>query len=81
MGDITKRRGKVLGMDAAEDGSGMQQITAEVPLAEMTDFSTVLRQVTRGRGYFTTEFSRYEQVPETDAKKIIDAAAKNTEEE
>ena len=62
MGDVTKRRGHVLGMNPAEDG--LQEIEAEVPISEMSDFSTALRSITQGRGSFTLEFSRYEEAPQ-----------------
>ena len=68
MGDITKRRGRVLGMDP--DGK-LMIITAEVPESELADFPTVLRSVTRGVGSFYTEFARYEEVPAAIAQKII----------
>ena len=70
MGDVTKRRGRVLGMGAAEEPK-MQELVAEVPMAEMGDFSTVLRSVTAGRGYFTFEFTRYEEAPRNVADKVI----------
>ena len=76
MGDVTKRRGRVLGMEPVEGEPGMQQITAEVPVAEMSDFPTVLRSATRGKGSFTTEFARYEEAPEAIAAKIIEAQNK-----
>lgn len=72
MGEITKRRGRVMGMDQAEDG--MQQIEAEVPQAEMSDFATFIRQCTQGRGYFTFSFERYEEVPRNIADKVISEA-------
>src|SRR5699024_5928722 len=58
MGEVTKRRGRVLGMNPDEDG--MQIVEAEVPMAEMQDFTTFLRQLTQGRGWFTFDFVRYE---------------------
>ena len=73
MGEITKRRGRVLGMDQADDN--MQQIEAEVPQAEMSDFSTFIRQCTQGRGYFTFTFERYEEAPRNIAEKVISEAA------
>ena len=72
MGDITKRRGRVLGMEPIEDKPGMQTITAEVPMAELADFPTVIRSITRGKGSFTVEFARYEEAPEMVAAKIIE---------
>jgi len=70
MGDITKRRGRVLGMGPADEPK-MQMLEAEVPMAEMGDFSTVLRSVTAGRGYFSLEFARYEEAPQNVADKVI----------
>jgi elongation factor G len=73
IGDINKRRGRVLGMTPNSDGT--QEIIAEVPEAEMTTFSTAMRQITQGRGSFTTEFARYERCPEHVAQKVIAEAA------
>ena len=56
MGEVTKRRGRVLGMNP--DDEGMQIVEAEVPMAEMQDFTTFLRQLTQGRGWFTFDFVR-----------------------
>ena len=78
MGDITKRRGRVLGMGPADEPR-MQELTAEVPMAEMGDFTTVLRSVTAGRGSFSFEFTRYEQAPQNIVEKVI-AEAKVDEE-
>lgn len=69
IGDINKRRGRVLGMNPV--GDGMQEIVSEIPDAEMTTFSTAMRQITQGRGSFTSEFARYERCPEHVAQKII----------
>lgn len=69
IGDINKRRGRVLGMSPA--GEGMQEIIAEVPDAEMATFSTSMRQITQGRGSFETEFARYDRCPEHISQKII----------
>lgn len=74
MGDLTKRRGRVLGMEPIEGRRGMQRLTAEAPEAELSDFATVLRSVTRGRGSFTKEFARYEEAPQMVADKIIEEA-------
>lgn len=68
IGDINKRRGRVLGMTPSGDGS--QEIMAEVPESEMSTFSTAMRQMTQGRGSFTTAFARYERCPEHIAQKI-----------
>jgi elongation factor G len=56
-------------------GDGMQEIVAEVPQAEMTTFSTAMRQITQGRGHFTTEFARYERCPENVKEKVMAEAA------
>lgn len=72
MGEVNKRRGRVLGMNPSEDG--MQVVEAEVPMAEMQDFATYIRQVTQGRGSFTFDFVRYEDAPSNIAQKIIESA-------
>ncbi len=69
MGEITKRRGRVTGMTPSEDN--MQIIEAEVPQAEMSDFSTFIRQTTQGRGYYSFKFERYEEAPSNVAQKVI----------
>lgn len=72
IGDINKRRGRVLGMNPAENR--MQEISAEVPMGEMGDFSTAMRSITGGRSSFTLEFARYEEAPPMVAQKVIDLA-------
>ena len=72
MGEVNKRRGRVLGMEPA--GHGRQTVEAEVPMAEMHDFTTFIRQVTQGRGSFTFEFERYEEAPQNVAQKVIEEA-------
>ena len=72
MGEVTKRRGRVLGMNPDEDG--MQIVEAEVPMAEMQDFTTYLRQLTQGRGSFTFDFVRYETLPQMLEAKVIEQA-------
>ena len=72
MGEVNKRRGRVLGMSPAENG--MQIVEAEVPMAEMSDFSTFIRQITQGRGSFELSFARYEDAPANVAQKIIEKA-------
>lgn len=79
MGDITKRRGRVLGMGPANEPK-MQELIAEVPMEEMGDFSTVLRSVTAGRGSFSIEFARYEDAPAAVAQKVIEQAKAEAEE-
>ncbi len=71
MGDITKRRGRVIGMEPTAEDAGITCITAEVPMAEMGDYSSMLRSTTQGRGYFTMEFARYEEAPAPVAQKVI----------
>jgi len=75
MGEVNKRRGRVLGMEPA--GAGRQTVDAEVPMAEMHDFSTFIRQSTQGRGSFSFEFERYEEAPANVAQKVIDGAEKD----
>lgn len=70
MGELNKRRGRVMGMDSAPDG--MQELIAEVPMGEMSDFATYMRQATRGRGNFTFEFKRYEEAPYTVLKALTE---------
>ncbi len=72
IGDINKRRGRIIGMNPAENK--LQEIIAEVPLAEMSDFSTAMRSITQGTATFTLEHARYEDVPAMIAQKIIDSA-------
>ena len=78
MGDMNKRRGRILGMDQQNDGS--QILIAEAPQAEMFEYSIDLRAMTQGRGTFSMEFVRYEEVPENIAGKIIEEAKKAKEE-
>ena len=70
MGEVNKRRGRVLGMEPA--GEGRQTVEAEVPMAEMHDFTTFIRQCTQGRGSFTFTFERYEEAPSNVAQKVIE---------
>ena len=72
MGEVTKRRGRVLGMSPDEDE--MQVVEAEVPMAEMQDFNTFLRQLTQGRGWYTFDFVRYETLPSNLEGKVIEQA-------
>ena len=72
IGDINKRRGRVIGMNPV--GGKLQEIIAEVPMAEMSDFSTSMRSITQGRAEFTLNFERYEEVPAHIAGKVIEAA-------
>lgn len=78
MGELNKRRGRVMGMNAM--GYGMTEIVAEVPMSEMQDFTTLVRQMTQGSGSFTLEFARYEQLPSQLEAGVI-AASKAKDEE
>ncbi|SFD47677.1 elongation factor G [Clostridium uliginosum] len=70
IGDINKKRGRVLGMESKDF---KQEVTAEIPLAEISRYVTDLRSITHGSGNFTKEFVRYEEVPEMEATKVIEA--------
>jgi elongation factor G len=74
MGDISSRRGKIAGMDAV---GKYQVIRAQVPLAELYRYATILRSKTGGRGVFTSALSHYEEVPREIAEKVIAASEKN----
>ncbi len=78
IGELNKRRGRVLGMNPA--AGGLQEIEADVPMSEMSDFSTAMRSMTQGRGFFTLEFARYEQLPTHLEAKVIEEAAKRNAE-
>ena len=78
MGEVNKRRGRVLGMQPGENGT--QIVEAEVPMAEMDDFATYIRQVTQGRGSFEFAFVRYEDTPANVAQKIIEKAKADSQE-
>ncbi|SKA96165.1 translation elongation factor 2 (EF-2/EF-G) [Caloramator quimbayensis] len=78
IGDINKRRGRVLGMEPQD---GMQVVVAEVPMAEVFKYATDLRSMTQARGSFTMKFERYEEVPANISQKIIESAHKEEEEE
>jgi len=69
MGDMNKRRGKILGMEPQDNGD--QKLLAEAPQAELFDYSLGLRSMTQGRGTFEMTFDRYEEVPKQMADKII----------
>ncbi len=80
MGDLNKRRGRVLGMNP--DQKGNQIIEADIPTMELYGYSTTLRSMTGGSGDFSYEFARYEQAPsDIQAKEVAERASKvNTEE-
>lgn len=69
MGDINKKRGRVLGMEPID---GKQMVIAEVPLSEMSKYATDLRSMTQARGDFSMEFLRYEEVPQNEVAKIVE---------
>lgn len=69
MGDVNKRRGRILGMNPI--GNGLQEVTAEVPMAEMHKYAIDLRSMTQARGSFEFDFERYEEAPNMVAEKII----------
>ena len=69
-GDISKRRGRILGSEKVGD---LQRVMGEAPLSEMFKYATDLRSMTQGRGSFTMRFERYEEVPANEAKKVIEA--------
>jgi len=77
-GDLNHKRGRILGMDS---GEGMQEITAEVPQAELFRYAAELRSMTAGQGSFEMAFCRYETVPANVAQKVIASAEKEKEEE
>ena len=74
MGDMTKRRGRVLGMDQR---NGVQEIIAEVPEVEIAKYAVDLKAMTQASGRFSRKFLRYEEVPEPLVKKIIEEYKKN----
>ena len=78
MGDMNKRRGRIMGMDPID---GLQRVTAEAPMGEMFKYATDLRSMTQARGSFTLSFERYEELPSDAAKKIIENAQKDEDEE
>ncbi|MDD7401237.1 MAG: elongation factor G [Eubacteriales bacterium] len=71
MGDMSKRRGRILGMGADPEESGYQVVDAEAPTSELMKYATDLRSMTQGRGYFSMEFARYEQAPTEVSQKVI----------
>ena len=75
IGDINKRRGRIIGMNPTVNKQ--QEVVGEVPISEMSDFSTAMRSITQGTATFTLEFARYEDVPANIAQKIIAEAQKD----
>lgn len=76
MGDLNKRRGKILGMEPQGEE---QKLMAEVPMAEMRAYAITLRSMTQARGSFRMQFERYEEVPVHLADKIIEQAKQEAE--
>ena len=74
IGDLNKRRGRILGMEQAEDRRGWSLVKAEVPEAEMSDYVHALRAISQGRATFTYKVDHYEEVPANLSEKIIAAA-------
>ena len=78
MGDMSRRRGRLIGTNPTSEGT---VVIAEAPLSEMFKYATDLRSMTQGRGSFTSEFVRYEDVHANVAQKIIESAKKDDEDD
>ncbi len=76
IGDVNKRRGRVLGMNPVEGEDGYSEVEAEVPMSEMHDFTTSLRSSTQGRGSFTFAFDHYEELRDETIKQAVIEEAK-----
>ena len=79
MGDMYKRRGRILGMEPTDNGK--TKLLAEAPQSELFDYAIVLRAMTQARGTFTVEFSKYEELPAHLAEKVIEAHKAEVEKE
>lgn len=79
MGDMNKRRGRILGMEPTDNGK--TKLAAEAPQSELFDYAIVLRAMTQARGIFTMEFSKYEELPAHLAEKVIEAHKAEVEKE
>jgi len=77
MGDMNKRRGRILGME--QDEKGYQRVIAEAPQSEMFEYLPTINSITKARGYFNMRFERYEEIPVQIAMKIISAKVSNEE--
>ena len=77
MGDLNKRRGRVLGMNPLHGGK--QEVIADVPMKEIYGYSTVLRSMTGGAGVYEYEFARYEQAPSDVQEQEVAARAADAE--
>ena len=80
IGDLNKRRGRVMGMNPDPDNRGWQIVEAEVPMGEMSSYAIDLRSMSQGRGSYSLKFVRYEEVPQINQAKIIEDAKKADEE-
>ena len=80
MGDFSGRRGRILGMEHHRNRNGIIVVKAQVPLAEMSGYVTVLRSMTQGKGTFNMTFCAYEEVPKKTMDEIIEKAATESEE-
>ena len=72
MGDMSKRRGRIMGYGTDEDGATV--VSCEVPTAEMASYATDLKSMTQGRGWFTIQHVRYEMAPPEVSQKVIEAS-------
>ncbi len=79
MGDLNKRRGRVLGTNPVK--KGVSEVLADIPVAELYGYSTILRSMTGGRGDYSYEFARYEQAPQDVQEKVVAAAERDEDEE
>lgn len=79
MGDMNKRRGRILGMEPTDNGK--TKLLAEAPQSELFDYAIVLRAMTQARGTFTVEFSKYEELPAHLAEKVIEVHKAEVEKE
>ena len=74
IGDLNKRRGRVMGMNPDPDNRGWQIVEAEVPMGEMSSYAIDLRSLTQSRGSFSFHFVRYEEAPPAAQQKAIEDA-------
>ena len=81
LSDITSRRGRVLGMEDADEGGGISIVKANIPLAEMLRYTIDLRAMTSGKATFEMEFSHYDPISGKEAEKVIEKRSKEMEEE
>jgi elongation factor G len=79
IGDMNKRRGRIMGMTPQEDG--YQLVEAEVPMSEVSDYAITLRSMTQGRGSFSLKFERYEATPADVQAKVIELHKQEVEED